>query len=194
MIEGLIGVAIATEVARVELNMQKIADGFYTKNISERVVKYRIETRGDIKGDKEEFRKVVAETLRDEKGWARAGVKFEEVEKGGELKMILASPKKVAEASAGCSDKLSCTVKSDVLINDDRWMGGSDSYNQLGVKVAEYRQMVINHEVGHFLGHDHIAKCEIENGTAPIMLQQSTGLRGCQPGVWPMPNELWVKR
>jgi hypothetical protein len=110
--------------------------------------------------------------------------------------MILASGAEVRAAAPydnGCSATLSCTVKPLVLINDDRWMGGSDSYNELGVSLLNYRQMVINHEVGHFLGHGHIAQCETNLGPAPIMLQQSTGLRGCTPNSWPLPSELWVR-
>ena len=72
-------------------------------------------------------------------------------------------------------------------------MHGSDSYNALDVSLLSYRQMVINHEVGHFLGHNHIASCETDTGLAPIMLQQSTGLRGCTANSWPLPSELWVK-
>ena len=73
-------------------------------------------------------------------------------------------------------------------------MNASDSYNALGLSLLDYRRMVVNHETGHYLGHGHIVYCETNSGLAPVMLQQSTGLRGCKPNPWPLPSELWVRR
>ena len=195
MLGGLVELMVAAEVARSDMEVQQIADNYYA-TVSEAeplfVVSYDVSSRGTVKGDMNEFRRIVAETLNDARGWKRAGVKFEEVESGGRMHVILAEPKEVEAAAPWiCSDKLSCSVGSLVLINDDRWMGGSDSYNEIGVSLLNYRQMVINHEVGHFLGHDHVTGCV--NGYAPIMLQQSTGLRGCLANEWPLNNELWVR-
>ena len=153
-------------------------------------ITYDISFRGTLKADRTEFEKVVDQTLTDNRGWARAGVKFQKVASGGRLHVVLASGVEVEKASPnGCSSELSCTVKPYVLINDDRWLNGTDSYQ--GAGIAAYRQMVINHEVGHFLGHDHVWSCD--NGVAPVMLQQSTGLRGCSANSWPLASELWVR-
>ena len=197
MLGGLVELMVAAEVARSDMEVQQIADSYYA-TVSETeplfVVSYDVSSRGTVKGDMAEFRKIVAETLADKRGWIRAGVKFEEVESGGRMHVILAEPDEVKTASPTiCSEKLSCSVGSLVLLNDDRWMGGSDSYNEIGVSLERYRWMVLNHEVGHFLGHGHIASCETEQGVAPVMLQQSTGLRGCEPNSWPLPSELWVR-
>lgn len=197
MLGGLVELMVAAEVARSDMEVQQIADSYYA-TVSETeplfVVSYDVSSRGTVKGDMAEFRKIVAETLADKRGWIRAGVKFEEVESGGRMHVILAEPDEVKAASPTiCSEKLSCSVGSLVLLNDDRWMGGSDSYNEIGVSLERYRWMVLNHEVGHFLGHGHIANCETEQGVAPVMLQQSTGLRGCEPNSWPLPSELWVR-
>ena len=192
MIEGLIGLVAAAEVARAQVEAQKIADAFYA-NSEKYVVTYDISSRGKVRGDMNEFERLVGEILQDERGWRRAGVSFQQVESGGKMHVILAEPAEVEAAAPWvCSSKLSCSVGSLVLLNDDRWMGGSDSYNAIGVDILHYRQMVTNHEVGHFLGHRHIEACETEAGKAPIMLQQSTGLRGCEPNYWPLPSELWV--
>ena len=193
MITSVLSLAVANKVASVQLEAQKIADGHFVSN-SSYTITYDISSRGEIKGNLAEFRKIVAETYADARGWKRAGVTMKEVASGGQAHVILASGAQVAAASPGCSAKLSCRVGSLVLINDDRWNNGSESYDELGVPLIDYRRMVINHETGHFLGHDHIQKCETDGGLGPIMIQQSTGLVNCRPNSWPLPNELWVKR
>jgi len=198
MLEGVLSLLISAEVEKAQIEVQQKVDSYYVANPTQTYkynITYDISSRGTIKGDLDEFAKVVEATFEDARGWKRAGVKFTRVESGGRLHMILASGEQVrAAAPGGCSATLSCTVYPLVLINDDRWLGGSDSYNELGVSLADYRTMVINHEVGHFLGHNHIQQCETGTGVAPVMLQQSTGLRGCSPNSWPLPSELWVTR
>ncbi len=200
MLEGLLSLIIQSDISRADVGIREKADSYYVAKQSSDSYKYNItydiSSRGEIKGDLDEFAQIVADTFEDARGWKRAGAKFTRVGSGGRLRMILASGIEVRAAAAydgGCSVTLSCTVKPLVLINDDRWMTGSNSYNELGVSLLSYRQMVINHEVGHYLGHGHIEKCETSLGPAPIMLQQSTGLRGCSPNSWPLPSELWVK-
>ena len=199
MLESVLSLLMQAEIQKAQLEIQQKADSYYVANPPQQTYKYNItydiSSRGTIKGDLDEFARVVEATFNDSRGWIRAGVKFTRVQSGGRLHMILAEGESVrAAAPGGCSAELSCTVFPLVLINDDRWMGGSNSYNELGVSIADYRTMVINHEVGHFLGHNHIAQCETSTGIAPIMLQQSTGLRGCKPNSWPLPSELWVTR
>lgn len=206
MLNGLISVVLGACVAGSEVDLQKIADKIERPNSSQitsngtsdtsknnkKVITYDVAIKGNTKGTLESFKKVVADTFKDERGWKRAGVEFKYVENNGRLHMILAEPG-IIGALGGCSSQLSCTVKPAVYINDDRYMGASESYRALGISVENYRTMVINHEVGHWLGHDHIVSCETSTGLAPIMLQQSTGLRGCHPNYWPLSSELWVK-
>ena len=206
MLNGLISLVLGASVAGAEMDLQKVADKIEkptssqittnkssdTSKDNKRVVTYDVVVKGKVNGGLDNFKKVVAETLNDERGWKRAGVEFKYVETGGRLHMILAEPS-IIGALGGCSSQLSCTVKPSVYINDDRYMNASESYRALGISVDNYRTMVINHEVGHWLGHDHIVSCETSTGLAPIMLQQSTGLRGCRPNYWPLSSELWVK-
>lgn len=196
MISGLISITMQAIVYGAELDLQSTADEVTNSRVSKpegtTTVTYDILSRGNVNGNVEEFRRIVAETLADKRGWVRAGVKFVEVESGGSMHVTLAEPA-VIGAISGCSALLSCRVGAYVYINDDKWMDASDSYNALGISLLSYRRMVVNHEVGHFLGHGHIAACETEAGLAPIMLQQSTGLRGCMYNLWPLPGELWHK-
>lgn len=199
MISGLVSVAMQMIVAGGAADLQATADAVKAPVMASgatrttRTITYDVSSRGEVVGDIEEFRRIVADVLTDSRGWIRAGVNFVEVESGGSMHMILANPD-VVGALSGCSSTLSCTVYPNVYLNDTRWMGGSSSYNDAGVSLLSYRQMVTNHEVGHYLGHGHITTCQTDAGLAPVMLQQSTGLRGCLPNAWPLPGELWYNR
>ena len=68
-----------------------------------------------------------------------------------------------------------------VVINSDRWNWGAVPYPD----VDSYRTYVTNHEVGHFLGHEH-EFCAGADLKAPLMAQQSHDLAGgCVYNAWP---------
>ncbi|MCQ2570912.1 MAG: DUF3152 domain-containing protein [Candidatus Saccharibacteria bacterium] len=193
MFSGIVGLAVAKEVASAQIEVQQIADRSYYGGASYEIT-YDVSSRGEIKGDLENFRHKVAEIFVDARGWSRAGVKFTEVEEGGRLHMVLASPSEVKKASPSvCSSELSCHVNETIYINDDRWNGASEAYRGLGVSVPNYQTMVVNHEVGHFLGHNHMSSCGVSSGVGSIMIDKAANLGTCLPTYWPLPNELWVK-
>lgn len=78
-----------------------------------------------------------------------------------------------------------------VYLNLARWVRGDTQFAQ---DLPTYRLYMINHEVGHALGHQHTYSC-LPSGLAPVMMQQTitlkerqgTGPRICQPNVWPFP-------
>jgi hypothetical protein len=82
----------------------------------------------------------------------------------------------------------SCRTTGKAVINLDRWRLSANPYLNAKIDLATYRQYVINHEVGHELGHGH-QNCPKAGGPAPVMVQQTLTLRGCKPYAWPRRND-----
>jgi hypothetical protein len=78
----------------------------------------------------------------------------------------------------------SCRTTGKAIINLDRWRLSAKPYLLAKVPLATYREYVINHEVGHELGHHHEG-CPKAGGPAPVMVQQTITVRGCVPNAWP---------
>lgn len=158
------------------------------------LVTYSIVIKGKPSSNLNEFRNLAAETLNDSRGWRRANVWFKEVSSGGNFKLTLSESQYMTGFSSVCSADWSCRVGSSVIINDNRWTGATDAWNAAGGSLRDYRHMVINHEVGHFLGHaDNVPVCAGAGELAPLMQQQSMNLRGCKFNPWPLEQELWTR-
>jgi Protein of unknown function (DUF3152) len=78
----------------------------------------------------------------------------------------------------------SCRQGARVVLNLDRWMTSVQYYINADVSLDTYRTYMINHEVGHALGHGH-ELCPGPGRLAPVMEQQTLGLHGCKPNPWP---------
>ncbi|MGW4028059.1 DUF3152 domain-containing protein [Streptomyces sp. NPDC004838] len=161
-------------------------------------VRYRVDVEKGLGMDGALFAAAVHRTLNDERSWARGGAMTFERISSGEPKFVitLASPgtTDVWCAKSGLNtsiDKVSCDSASTdrVMINAYRWAQGSGTYGP-GAMFA-YRQMLINHEVGHRLGHGHVS-CRTEGAPAPVMQQQTKSLNingiKCRPNPWPYPK------
>jgi hypothetical protein len=156
-----------------------------------KVVKYSVSTRGTITANLDEFKSIANATLNDSRGWTRLGVSFSQVESGGDFTLFLSEAAQMTSFSAtGCDVTYSCNVGSAVIINQDRWLGSSPSWTSVGGDLASYRQMVINHETGHWLGHGH-RTCGGAGQPAPVMQQQSMDMQGCAANPWPLSIELY---
>ncbi len=159
-----------------------------------KTVTYSVTSNGAVKGNLAEFAAQANETLNDARGWSQLDARFVQVDSGGSFTLVLAQASVVPSYSpTGCSADWSCNVGRNVIINDDRWMGATDSWNNAGGSLRDYRHMVINHETGHWLGHDHVF-CGGAGQMAPVMQQQSMGLQGCKFNPWPLPSEMWSTR
>lgn len=168
-------------------------DWFYKeaerRNSKQVVVDYSVGIRGSVRSDLAEFKRQIQETLTDSRGWSRLGVKFNQVESGGRFQLILSEASLLPSFSSGCSAEWSCRVGSSVIINDNRWAQASESWNASGGNLRDYRHMVVNHEVGHWLGHGHY-NCKTGGAQAAVMQQQSIDLQGCNFNPWPLQEEL----
>ncbi len=156
-------------------------------------ITYNIRSNGSIRGSVSEFATQSNSILNDSRGWSQLGTRFKQVESGGMFNLILAQASLLPSYSSGCSADWSCRAGNNVIINDDRWMGATTSWNAAGGSLTEYRQMVVNHEVGHWLGHNH-SSCGGPGQPAPLMQQQSMDLQGCVFNPWPKADELWSNR
>ena len=136
------------------------------------------------------FAKTVQNILFDRRSWIRS--------KTFSLKRVDSTPAafRVTLATRATTDRLcyplptngsySCWNGSRAVINVWRWNNGADSY---GDRLKAYRRYLINHEVGHGLGHSH-RNCPRRGDKAPVMLQQTIGLQGCRRNPWPKHAEL----
>ena len=154
-----------------------------------KVVTYSIRTKGPTKSNIQEFSSLAAQTLADSRGWSKAGVGFKEVSSGGSFVLWRATAEQVPSFSSGCSSNYSCRVGKDVIINEERWNNATNSWNAAGGSLRDYRHMVVNHEVGHFLSLGH-ENCKTPGSPAPIMQQQSIDLQGCTFNPWPLAWEI----
>ncbi len=161
-----------------------------------RKITYRVDVERGLDLDGALFAEAVHRTLNDRRSWAHDGLTFERIESGdAEFVITLASPETTADwcAKSGLDtteDNVSCdsAATERVLINAYRWAQGAETY---GDKMFAYRQMLINHEIGHRLGHNHVT-CDKDGDLAPVMQQQTKFLEyggiSCRPNPWPYPK------
>jgi hypothetical protein len=152
---------------------------------SGRVVRYRVEVETGVPVPVEQFAAEVDEALQDPRGWTTADrISVQRTDStDASVTVTLASP--------GTTDRLcrplrtngrfSCFNGGRAVINSDRWLLGADTY---AGDLAAYRAYVVNHEVGHSLGHGHRG-CPAPGAPAPVMVQQTKSLYGCAPNPWP---------
>lgn len=148
---------------------------------------YRVEVETGTKQGAEAFAAVVDATLADPASWTGQGRwSLQRISTNdADFVIRLATPATVDTvcATVGLNTRgyVSCRAGRFVMINLDRWLTAVPDYRG---NVALYRQYVINHEVGHALGYGHQA-CPGKGRLAPVMQQQTFGLKGCVANGWP---------
>ncbi|MEV4811657.1 DUF3152 domain-containing protein [Micromonospora avicenniae] len=150
------------------------------------IMRYRVAVERDIRGiEASAFAAEVTGFLNDPQGWTG----------GGTLTLRRVGPGQAADftiylATPGTRDGLcgdvpdgytSCRNGAKVVLNVARWAKGVPRY---GAPLATYREYMVNHEVGHRLGHGH-ERCPGRGEPAPVMQQQTLGLHGCTANAKP---------
>lgn len=165
---------------------EKVSTESKVRGTGGQLVTYSVEVEKGSGVDPEKFASFVDSVLKNPRGWTADGeARFQRLAgDDADLRIHLATPDTVDDfcypAGFETLGKVSCTVGPDVMFNLDRWYIGVDHVDDL----QTYRQYLINHEVGHYLGHPHEA-CPGKGEVAPVMLQQTFSLDGCKPNAWP---------
>jgi Protein of unknown function (DUF3152) len=125
--------------------------------------------------------------LADKRGWTDDGRDgFQLVASGpADFVIKIATPDTVDDicgaAGLHTHGEVNCDVGPTVVVNLKRWLLGSPEFPG---PIHGYRALIINHEVGHRIGHGHEG-CPGFGRLAPVMMQQIDGLHGCKANAWP---------
>ncbi|MER6399879.1 DUF3152 domain-containing protein [Kitasatospora sp. NPDC001603] len=152
-----------------------------------KIRRYRVESEEGMGVDADAAAQQIHSILSDKRSWITDGKNgFQLVDSGPyDFVVKIASPATTdaicAEGGLNTHGEVNCSVGNQVVVNIKRWNTGSPEFSG---PVDEYRALIINHEVGHRIGHGH-ETCPGPGKPAPAMMQQIDGLKGCVANAWP---------
>ncbi|MFD3992033.1 DUF3152 domain-containing protein [Streptomyces sp. NPDC058548] len=149
--------------------------------------RYQVQVEGGIALSARDTAAEIQRILAHPRGWAAHGRgRFQLVSEDADFVIRIATPD---TADALCLQQgldtrgeLNCETTDGVVVNLRRWMLGSPTF--VG-EAAEYRHLIINHEVGHEIGIRQHMGCPGPGKLAPAMMQQIKGLDGCLSNAFP---------
>lgn len=149
---------------------------------------FAVEVEKGLPGDASDFVEAVELILGDPRSWGEEGDRSLQRVDGddADIRVLLAAPDTVDRLCAPLNTNgfVSCANGNRAIINQNRWVAGVEDFED---DLETYRVYVINHEVGHTLGHGHVY-CPGEGEVAPVMQQQTLGLQGCEANGWVDPD------
>ncbi|MDX3854041.1 DUF3152 domain-containing protein [Streptomyces sp. AK02-01A] len=149
--------------------------------------RYRVQVEEGIDISASEAAAEIEDILAHPRSWAAHGRgAFQLVSSNADFVIRIATP---ATADRLClaqglntHGELNCETVDGVVVNLRRWVLGSPTF---GGPPADYRHLIINHEVGHEIGIRQHLGCSGPGKLAPVMMQQIKGLNGCRANAWP---------
>jgi hypothetical protein len=148
---------------------------------------FAVEVEEGLPGDDDDFVDAVEEILGDPRSWGNDGDRYLQRVDGedADIRVLLAAPDTVDRLCAPLNTNgfVSCANGNRAIINQNRWVTGVDHFDD---DLETYRIYLINHEVGHTLGHGHV-DCPGEDELAPVMQQQTLDLQDCEANGWVHP-------
>lgn len=149
---------------------------------------FAVEVEEGLPGKNEDFVDAVELILGDPRSWGEDGDRSLQRVDGddADIRVLLAAPDTVDRMCAPLRTNgfVSCANGNRAIINQNRWVSGVPHFDD---DLETYRIYLINHEVGHTLGHGHV-HCPGEGEPAPVMQQQTLDLQGCEPNGWVHPD------
>ncbi|MFH9686155.1 DUF3152 domain-containing protein [Streptomyces sp. NPDC017413] len=148
---------------------------------------YRVEVENGSGVDPDRAAEEIAAVLAHPRGWGHGGENtFRQVADGpAGLVIKIATPATTdricGEYGLRTRGEVNCRGGEKVMVNLKRWQLGSPQFDG---PVTEYRALIVNHEVGHWLGRGH-ETCPGKGRPAPAMMQQIDGLKDCVANAWP---------
>jgi hypothetical protein len=149
---------------------------------------YRIEVEPEVGVNPRSFTDLAERILSDERGWTGAGdwALQRVAAPTADIRVVLATPATVdrlcAQAGLNTHGEVSCWNGRFAALNIDRWRGGAKGFSG---PPQQYREYLLNHEVGHGLGYRHRA-CPRPGAPAPVMQQQTYATKPCKANGWPV--------
>jgi hypothetical protein len=186
----------ATKVPRGQttLPLRRTGDGYVVVDRVGRAVgngapvNYTVEVEPELRRLAPDLQQTVTAALTDDRrGWPRTTALRQVAEpEVARIRILLATPTTVdilcAAAGYYTGGQLSCWNGRFAALNLTRWQQAAAGFES----VEQYRTYQLNHEFGHGLGYGH-EYCPGDGATAPLMMQQTKGLMGCQSNPWPRP-------
>ncbi|AZM90515.1 DUF3152 domain-containing protein [Streptomyces sp. W1SF4] len=150
--------------------------------------RWRVETENGSGVDPDSAARDIEAILGDRRGWIRdPSYGFRRAGRGEpvDFTVKIATPATTDRLCDVVTPELigetNCQAHHTIVVNLKRWQEGSPKFRG---SPAEYRALIINHEVGHELGRGH-ETCPRPGAPAPAMMQQIKGLQGCTSNAWP---------
>jgi Protein of unknown function (DUF3152) len=149
------------------------------------VVRFMVEVEGGLRIKGTEFASFVTRVLSARRGWGGGEIGFRRVGRPpARFRVALTSPATTDRLCAPLDTQgiYSCHQDGRAILNYFRWKRGAKSYRG---DLDRYRIYLVNHEVGHALGHSAHRACPASGVRAPLMMQQTKGMAPCRANPWP---------